>query len=85
VFGKDDGVLRADAAASRTAAFAVVLILDQDAVFAIDPVYAEETEINALQTIGASAVIDHRIPAVSLRLAQHGQTAGYLLRFQKSL
>src|SRR5215468_8038308 len=71
VFGKDDGVLRTDATAGGATALAVILVLNQDPLLAVDPVYAEEAKINALKTVRASAVIDDRIPAIRIRLSQH--------------
>src|SRR5262245_56392496 len=82
---KDDGVLRTDAAASRTTALAVVLILDQDPLLVVDPVYAEEAKINALQTVRAPAVINDRVPSIYHRFSQHDRTSAFLLRRRKPL
>src|SRR5581483_2736143 len=74
VFGEDDGILRADPAARRAPAFAIVLALDQNFVGVISPVDAEEAEINALKAVGAARVINHRIPPLSARFTGDHKT-----------
>ena len=69
VIGEHDGLLGTDPAARRTAALAVVLVLDDDAVQLVHAVDAEQAEIEALHAVGAAAVVDHRIPA-PVRLLQ---------------
>ena len=60
---KHNRLLGAHSAARGTALAAIVLVLDQNALDAIDAVDAEQAEVDALQAIGAAAVIDDRVPA----------------------
>ncbi len=62
VLRKDDRVFRANPAAGRATLAAVIGLLDQDRVQAVDAVHAEQAEVDALHAIRAAAVIDHRIP-----------------------
>src|SRR5438128_207472 len=56
-------MLGADAAAGGAATLAVVLVFHRDAFDLINAVDAEQTEVEALHAVGATAVIDDRIPA----------------------
>src|SRR5262249_20146603 len=70
VIGEHDGVFRTDPRTGRTAALAVVLVLDVDALGLVDAVDAEQAEIEALHAIRTAAVIDDRVPSATRLLQQ---------------
>ena len=59
----DDGVLGANAAASRAAFAAVVGLLDQNRLDAVDTIDTEQAEVDALHAVGAAAEVDDRVPS----------------------
>ena len=65
VLRKDDRILGANAAAGRAALAAIVRLFHEDRFGTIDAIHAEQAEVDALHAVGATAVIDHRIPAAS--------------------
>lgn len=64
--------------AGGAALFAIVLIVDVNTVVIIEPVHAKETEIDAFHAIGASTVINDRIPSASGRFHEFlGRDRGF--------
>ena len=65
VLGEHDRIRGADATARRATLFAVIFLLDKNSIQKIDAVNTEQAEIETLQAICTTTVIDHGIPATA--------------------